>query len=161
MSFLLPNQLYQLTLDIAINFWLTDSYLKALKWNAWEIHLNNFMGDIQISLGSIGGRWKRWCLTNSLTQFMQWYSFSVSFLSKYWFWNLGCHFLSTDAGWVGCHGWGRHHLLNPKHLVVPDFVALSWFTGYVVFLITSFFMNAESGDQFLLNYLKFCPAFLG
>ena len=27
-----------MTLDIAINFWLTDSYLRAMKWNAWEIH---------------------------------------------------------------------------------------------------------------------------
>ena len=34
-SFLLSNQLYQLTLDIAINFSLTDSYLRAMKWNAW------------------------------------------------------------------------------------------------------------------------------
>ena len=30
-SFLLSNQLYQLTLDMAINFWLTDSYLRAMK----------------------------------------------------------------------------------------------------------------------------------
>ena len=35
------------------------------------------------------------------------------------------------------------------------------FTGYVVFLIASFFMDVEPGDQCLLNYLKFCTVFLG
>ena len=45
-----------MTLDIAINFWLTDSYLRAMKWNAREIHLKTFMADILISLGSIRGR---------------------------------------------------------------------------------------------------------
>ena len=38
--------------DDSINVWLTDSYLRAMKWNAWEIHLKNFMADIQISSGS-------------------------------------------------------------------------------------------------------------
>ena len=45
-----------MTLDIAINVWLTDSYLRAMKWNACEIHLKSFMADILISLGSIRGR---------------------------------------------------------------------------------------------------------
>ena len=59
-------------------------------------------------------------------------------------------------------------MLNPGHLVVlsvgpishnsihlliitKDSVALSWFTGYVVFIITSFLAGVESGDQCLLN----------
>ena len=51
----------------------------------------------------------------------------------------------------------RIHLL----IVATDFVAISWFTGYVVFLITCL-TGAESEDQFLLYYLtKFCPVFLG
>ena len=62
------------TLDIAINFWLTDFYLRAMKWNAWEIHLKNFMADILISLGSIRGQWKIWWLIRSLTSSMQWYN---------------------------------------------------------------------------------------
>ena len=33
-----------ITLDIAINFWLTDSYLRAMKLNAWEIHLKKSYG---------------------------------------------------------------------------------------------------------------------
>ena len=33
-SFLLSNQLYQLTLDIATKFWLTDSCLRAMNRNA-------------------------------------------------------------------------------------------------------------------------------
>ena len=67
----------KMTLDIAINVWLTDSYLRAMKWNTWEIHFKNFMVDIQISSESIRGRWKIWWLINSLTSFMQWYN---------WFW---------------------------------------------------------------------------
>ena len=88
------------------------------------------------------------------------------------------HFFSTNAGCVGCHALGRHHLLNPKHLVVlsadpishnsihllkiaADFAALSKFIRSVVFLIASFLMGVKSEDQFLLNYLmKSCPVFL-
>ena len=59
-------------------------------------------------------------------------------------------------------------MLNPEHLVVLSagpiphnsihlliittyFVALYLFTGYVVFIITSFLAGVESGDQCLLN----------
>ena len=51
-----------MTLDITINFWLTDSYLRAMKWNAWEIHLKNFMADILISLevSEVGERYGSW-----------------------------------------------------------------------------------------------------
>ena len=28
-----------------INVWLTDSYLRAMKWNAWKNHVKNFMAD--------------------------------------------------------------------------------------------------------------------
>ena len=47
-----------ITLDIAINFWLTDSYLRAMKWNAWEIRLKNFMADKHISSGSPGRKYQ-------------------------------------------------------------------------------------------------------
>ena len=51
---------------------------------------------------------------------MQWYhSFGFKlFFFKCWFFHLDSHFLSTDAGCVGCHTLGRRHLLNLKHLVV-------------------------------------------
>ena len=49
----------------------------------------NFMADIQISLGSIRGRWKIWWLIHSLTSFMQWYN---------WFW---VFFFNTDfVTWI-------------------------------------------------------------
>ena len=48
------------------------------------------------------------------------------------------------------------HLL----IITADFVALYWFTGYVVFIITSCLAGVESGDQCLLNS-KFYPIFLG
>ena len=44
-------------------------------------------------------------------------------------------------------------------IITTDFVALYWFTGYVVFIITSFLAGVESGDQ--CSILKFCPVFLG
>ena len=42
---------------------------------------------------------------------------------------------------------------NSIHLLIitTDFVALYLFTGYVVFIITSFLAGVESGDQCLLN----------
>ena len=42
---------------------------------------------------------------------------------------------------------------NSIHLLIitTDFVALYWFTGYVVFIITSFLAGVESGDQCLHN----------
>ena len=42
---------------------------------------------------------------------------------------------------------------NNIHLLIitTDFVALYRFTGYVVFIITSFLVGVESGDQRLLN----------
>ena len=42
---------------------------------------------------------------------------------------------------------------NSIHLLIitTDFVALYRFTGYVVFIITSFLAGVESGDQCLLN----------
>ena len=76
-----------------------------------------------------------------------------------------------------CHVWDRQRLLNPEHLVVlsagrishnsihlliitTDFVALHWFTGYVVFIITSFLADVESRDQCLLSP-KVLSCFLG
>ena len=99
---------------------------------------------------------------------MQWYKSFLFFKFYYWFCHLDCHFLSIDAGCHGCHAWGRQCLFNPEHLVVlsagpilhnsihlltitTDFVALYWFTGYVVFIITSFLAGVESGGQYLLN----------
>ena len=95
-------------------------------------------------------------------------SLSLFFKFYYWFCRLDCHFLTIDAGCDGCHAWGRQRLLNPEHPVVlsagpiphnrihlliitADFVALYWFTGYVVFIITSFLAGVESGDQCLHN----------
>ena len=42
---------------------------------------------------------------------------------------------------------------NSIHLLIitTDFVALYRFTGYIVFIITSFLASVESGDQCLLN----------
>ena len=157
-----------MTLDIAINSMLTDSYLSAMKWNAWEIHLKNFMADILITLGSIRSQWKIWWLIRSLTSLMQWYNWFWVVFFLYWFCHLDCHFSSIDASCDGCHAWGRQCLLNPEHLVVlsagpishnsihlliitTDFVALYWFTGYVVFIITLFLAGVESRDQWLLN----------
>ena len=39
---------------------------------------------------------------------------------------------------------------NSIHLliIITDFVALYRFTGYVVFIITSFLASVKSGDQF-------------
>ena len=37
------------------------------------------------------------------------------------------------------------------YIITADFVALYLFTGYVVFIITSFLVGVESGDQCLLN----------
>ena len=56
----------------------------------------------------------------------------------------------------GCSISQSIHLLK----ITTDFVILSLFTGYVVFIITSFLAGVESGDQCLLNS-EFCPAFLG
>ena len=87
---------------------------------------------------------------------------------KYLFSHLDCHFLWIDASCDGCNAWGRQCLLNPEHLAVlsacpisrnsirllivtTDFVALHWFTGYVVFIVTSFPAGVEPGDQCLLN----------
>ena len=100
------------TLDIAINVWLMDSYLRAMKWNAYEKFIKNFYGRyFQISLGSI---WKiRWFI-HSLTRLIQWYNLFWSPLPLLWFCCLDCHFLSFDAS---CDG-GRQCLLNPEHLVV-------------------------------------------
>ena len=95
-------------------------------------------------------------------------SLSLFFKFHYWFCHLDCHFLSVDAGCDGCQTWGRQRLLNPEHLVVlsagpiphnsihlliitTDFVALYWFTGYVVFIITSFLAGVESADQCLFS----------
>ena len=80
--------------------------------------------------------------------------------------HLDCHFLSIDDSCDGCHASGRQRLLNPEHLValsngpishnsihcscfkiiITYFVALYQFTGYVVFIFTSFFAGVESGD---------------
>ena len=95
-------------------------------------------------------------------------SLSLFFKFYYWFCRLDCHFLSIDAGCDGCHAWGRQCLLNPEHLVVlstgpiphnslhlliitTDFAHFTDFTGYVVFIITSFLAGVESADQCLLN----------
>ena len=42
---------------------------------------------------------------------------------------------------------------NSIHLLIitTDFVVLYLFTGYVIFIITSFLAGVESGDQCLLN----------
>ena len=51
---------------------------------------------------------------------------------------------------------------NSMHLfiITTDFVALYRFTGYVVFIITSFIAGAESGDQ-CLNNSKVLSCFFG
>ena len=51
---------------------------------------------------------------------------------------------------------------NGRHLfiITTDFVTLYYFTGYVVFIITSFLAGVESGDQCLLSSVVF-PVFLG
>ena len=49
-----------------------------------------------------------------------------------------------------------HLLIIATDFVVPNLLDMFFF------LITSFLMGVESGDQFLLNYLmNFCPVFLG
>ena len=42
---------------------------------------------------------------------------------------------------------------NSMHLLIitADFVVFYWFTGYVVFIITSFLAGVESGDQCVHN----------
>ena len=51
---------------------------------------------------------------------------------------------------------------NSIHLLIitADFVAFTDFTGYVVFIITSFLAGVESADQCLLSS-KFYPFFWG
>ena len=103
---------------------------------------------------------------------MQWYN---------WFWFIfySLHFITDFVTWMvtfyqlmlvvtGVMHEADSHLLNPEHLVVlsvgpiphnsihlliitTDFVSLYWFTGYVVFIITSFLASVESRYQRLLK----------
>ena len=52
---------------------------------------------------------------------------------------------------------------NSIHLLIitADFVALTDFTGYVLFIITSFLAGVESTDQCLLNFKIFILFFWG
>ena len=56
-----------MTLDIATNAWLIDSYLKATKCYAWRCHLRNVMADIKIALRNTRGQSR----TNIIFLFME------------------------------------------------------------------------------------------
>ena len=166
--------------NLPINFWLTDSYLRAMKRNSFKkfyqlLQISCLIGKyLRLVKGMIADLFPD--QLNAVVQLVL--SLSLWFKFYCWFCHLDCHLLSIDAGCDGCHAWGRQHLLNPEHLVVllagpiphnsihlliitTDFVTLYWFTGYVVFITTSFLASVESGDQCFCSTLKFYPVFWG
>ena len=59
----------------------------------------------------------------------------------------------TQSGAPGCVTAGpiSHNSIH-LFIITTEFVALYQFTGYFVFIITSFLAGVESGDQCLLNF---------